>query len=147
VHNRARAAVVVLVAVVGGCGSGTAPSPQELAGTWRATRVEFVSAANPATKVELVSTGAVYTLTLTASGTFTLTGTHPGDDPLSVAGTYSASVDVLTLTYTSGFFGESQFDMSLNGNSLRLDGGHVPYDVNGDDQDEEALLNLVLARQ
>ncbi len=145
--NRARAVAVALVAVVGACGkSGTAPSPATLAGTWRATKVEYVNLANSCQKVELVSSGAAYTLVLTAARTFTLTGTHPGDAPISLAGTYEAT-DVLTLTYTSGAFGEAQFDMSLNGNTLTLSGGHAPYDVDGDDQDEESLLNMVLARQ
>lgn len=145
--NRARAAAVALVAVVAACGkSGTAPSTAELAGTWRATKVEYVNLANSSQKAELVSSGAVYTLTLTAAGTFTLTGTHPGDDPISLAGNYEAT-DVLTLNYTSGAMGQAQFDMALNGNTLTLSGGHAPYDVNGDDQDEESLLNMVLARQ
>jgi hypothetical protein len=144
----ARAAAVALVAVVGACGkSGTAPSTTELAGSWRATKVEYVNLTNQSQKVELVSSGAVYTLVLTAGGTFTLTGSHPGDDPISLAGRYEASVDVLSLTYTSGALGEAQFDMTLSGNTLTLSGGHAPYDVNGDDLDEEALLNLVLARQ
>ncbi len=147
-HNRARAAAVALVVIAGACGGGgTAPSPTQLAGTWRATRVEYVSATNASTKLELVSSGAVYTLTLTSGGSFTFTGTHPGDDALSLAGTYQASVDVLTLNFTSGMFGTMEFDMSLNGNTLTLNGGHAEYDIDGDDQGEEVLLNLVLARQ
>ncbi len=147
-YDRARAAAVALVLVVGACGQGgTAPSPAQLAGTWRATRVEYVSAANSSMKLELVSTGAVYTHTLTSGGSFTFTGTHPGDSPLSFAGTYSASADVLSLTFTSGMMGEMEFDLALEGNTLRLDGGHADYDIDGDDEAEETLLNLVLARQ
>ncbi len=148
VHNRARAAAVALVAMAGACGGGgTAPSPTQLAGTWRVTKVEYVSATNASTKLEHVSSGAVYTLTLTSGGSFTFTGTHPGDDALSLAGTYQASVDVLTLNFTSGMLGTMVFDMSLNGNTLTRSGGHAEYDIDGDDQGEETLLNLVFARQ
>ncbi len=144
----ARVAAAALVAVAGACGkSGTAPSSTELAGTWRATKVEYVNLANHNQKVELVSTGAVYTLVLAADGTFTMTGSHPGDDPLSLAGHYEASVDVLKLIYTAGAYGQAEFDMSLSASTLTLSGGHAPYDVNGDNQDEESLLNLVLTRQ
>ncbi len=146
--HQARAVAVALLALVGACGkSSTAPSPTQLAGTWRATRVEYVSAASPSTRVELVSTGAVYVLTLATGGTFTFSGTHPGDDPLTLGGTYSASADVLTLDFTSGMMGTMEFDMSLGGNTLTLNGGHAEYDIDGDDQGEETLLNLILARQ
>ena len=43
--------------------------------------------------------------------------------------------------------GETQFDLTLSTNTLTLTGGHCDFDFNGDDQGEEARLNLVLARQ
>jgi hypothetical protein len=148
VHPRVRAAALTLIAILSACGkSGTAPSTTELAGTWRATKAEFVNRANSSQKVELVSIGGDYTLSLTAAGSFTATITSPGKPERVLAGTYSASLDMLSLTYTSGSFGQSEFDMTLSGNTLTLTGGSSTYDVNGDGQDEETALNLVLGRQ
>ncbi len=66
--------------------------------------------------------------------------TEPGQPAEVSSGTWSASADVLTITWTSGQRGNAQFDMTLSGNSLTLTGGHVAYDLNGDDIDDESIL-------
>ncbi len=130
------------------CGGGsspnpTAPSVQTLAGTWRATRAEFVSGSN---RVEVVSRGTVMVLTLNAGGSYSQAITDPGQAGQTTTGSWSSSSDVLTLRPTGMSF-DIQFDMAFSGNSLTLNGGHVQFDVNGDGNAEEAILNLALARQ
>ena len=114
-------------------------------GTWNATKAEFVSIANPTTKQDIVAGGATLTLVLSTS-TFVFTITDPGQAPKVATGTWSVSSDTFTLTWSTGFAGESQFDFVLNGDRLTLTGGHLPFDFTVGNF-EEALLNLILVRQ
>ncbi len=128
------------------CGSNpTAPDPKTLVGTWNATKAEFVSVADPNTKADIIPQGSTLTLVLSSS-TFVFTITDPGQAPEITTGTWAASSDVMTLTYSTGALGESQFDFSLSGDRLTLTGGHVPHDF-AVGNFEESILNLILARQ
>jgi hypothetical protein len=130
----------------GGGGAGDAPTAQGLPGTWRATRAEFVSAANSSVRVEIVSQGTVLTLSLEASGNYTLTVVDPGQAGTTQTGTWTATRDVLTLR-PSGVSWSIQFDYTLNGSTLTLAGGHVEFDVNDDGAPDETILNATLTRQ
>ena len=147
-HGMARIILVASFAVAA-CGGGSnpnAPSAQTLAGTWKATRAEFANASNSSQRVEIVALGTTLTLTLDAGGTYSQKITDPGQAGQTTSGTWSASKDVLTLKPT-GVTGNTQFDMTLSGSTLTLNGGHVLFDVNLDGRDEEAILNLTLTRQ
>lgn len=138
-------AAVVFLSVTGCKGSPTAPDPKTLVGTWNATKAEFVSLADSNKKTDIITQGSTVTLVLSTS-TFVFTITDPGQAPEAGTGTWSVSSDTLTLTWSTGFFGESQFDFVLNGDRLTLTGGHVPHDFTVGNF-EEAILNLTLARQ
>ncbi len=143
-------ALILLSAAVSICAAGckgdpTAPDVKTLVGTWNATKAEFVSVANSNTKVDIIAQGSTLTLALSSS-TFVFTITDPGQAPEVTTGTWSASSDVITLSYTTGSSGESQFDFVLNGDRLTMTGGHVPHDFTVGNF-EEAVLNLILARQ
>jgi hypothetical protein len=150
----ARVLLVVAAAVAASCGGGddgngnpVSPSTQaSLAGSWRATRAEFVSASNSSLRVEVVAKGTTLTLTLDSAGSFTQKITDPGEVGQTTTGTWSASKEVLTLKPT-GMSGEIQFDMTFNATSLTLNGGHVWFDVNDDGGNEEAVAYLTLTRQ
>ena len=134
--------------LAGACGDGgTGPDEEELTGTWRATKMEYVSVANSSQKVDVVALGATVTLVLDSDGTYTLTTAVPGQGQEILSGTWSASTDVLTCQWSGQYSGEMQFEMSLSGDTLTLSGAHTDFDINGDDVDEEARLNMVLARQ
>ena len=138
------AAAVLLGAA--GCKSSTGPADEDdFVGTWDATKAEYASIANPSTKADIITTGSTFVLDLAAS-TFVLTITNPGQDPEVFNGTWSASMDVFTLTWTSGMSGESQFDWSLNGDQLTMSGGHMPFEFTPGNP-EESLLSLVLVRR
>lgn len=126
------------------CSDDTGPSEDELTGTWVATKVELVSVANPALKIDLIALGGTARLVLSASNTFTLTLTAPGRFQDVITGTWSASKDVLTLTDADG---DMQFDMSLSGDTLTLTGADMDYDFNDDDVDEPAKLNITAVRE
>lgn len=145
----ARIVLVAFLVVAAACGGGTnpnAPSPDTLAGTWKATRAEFANASNPGQRVEVVALGTALTLTLDAGGTYSQTIVDPGEAGQTTTGTWSSSKDVLTLK-PAGTSGNTQFDMTMSGSTLTLSGGHVLFDVNRDGRDEEAILSLTLARQ
>jgi hypothetical protein len=137
---------VALLGAVGACGGdgGTGPSAASLAGTWRATQAQLVSVANPSTQVDLVAMGGTVRLVLSDAQTFTLTVLMPAEPDDITTGSWSSSIDVLTLTYGSG---SMQFDMTLSGNTLTLTGANGDYDFNGDDTDEPAKISLTLTRE
>jgi hypothetical protein len=88
--------------------------------------------------------GGTVELVLVDGGTFTMTITMPGQPVDQRAGNWVSS-DILTLTFTSGWSGDWQFDLNLNGDTLTLTGAHTDYDFgNGL---EDSRVNLILARQ
>jgi hypothetical protein len=143
-------AAVIAAACGGGSDNGTpsvSPSTQAtLTGSWKATRAEFVSASNSSVRVEIVAQGTTLTLVLDSAGTYTQKIVDPAQAGQTTTGTWSASQDTLTLK-PAGITGNIQFDMTLNGATLTLTGGHVSFDVNGDGRDEESLANFIMARQ
>ena len=146
------AVLVALTATIASCKkSPMAPSPATVAGTWRATRAEFVSVTNPALKVEVVSRGTTIVLVLDSAGSFTYTLTDPGTAAAVYTGTWRTSTldgaPALALTWLTGLFGSAEFKMTLSGDTLTISGGHVPYDVDPNVQFEETILNMTLARQ
>lgn len=141
-----RHAVFVALVAAGavGCGSdGTGPSPDTLAATWNATQAQFISVTNPAQMADVVGMGGSVALTLNANNTFTMTTMTPGHPMEQLSGTWSSSIDVLTLHHGSG---TSQFQMTHSGNTLTLTGAHGSFDVNGDDVDEEVTMNFTMTR-
>jgi hypothetical protein len=141
-------ALIFVAATLSACGkkSPTQPGEKGLPGTWRATSAEYVSRANSSVRQEVVSRGTTMTLTLNANNTYTLTIVNPGQAAQIADGTWTASVDVLTLRRT-GMTGESQFDMTQSGDTLTLTGGSMLYDFEGDGIPDEAVLNATFARQ
>jgi len=132
--------VLVALAIIGALSckdSTTGPSPQGLSGTWKATKAEYVSAADSSKKVDIVAQGSTLTLVL-ETGSFTLTITDPGEAPSVTTGTWTSSSDTLTLA-PSGTSFTWMFNMTQSGNNLTLSGGHVQFDFSG--ALEEAILN------
>jgi hypothetical protein len=144
-----KTALVLLVAVTflgfTGCKSSTGPDADSFVGTWDATKAEFTSVANSSTKVDIVAQGWTFVLVFNAS-TFTMTIQEPGEAAWVGSGTWSSSVDTMTLTWSSGMSGESQFDFALDGDRLTLEGGHMPFEFTAGNQ-EEAILNLILTKR
>ena len=138
----------LLAGALAACSSdATGPSEQTLTATWHATKAEFVSVVNAAQKVELVGVGGSVVLALNANNTFSMTTTIPGKPNRQLSGTWSASADVLTLSYQfAGTQGQAQYDMTLNANTLLLTGADGSFDVNGDSVDEDVKINLTMVR-
>jgi hypothetical protein len=143
--------LVALATVAPACSENSSPTgpgstPQGLAGTWKATRAEFVSQSNSSVRADVVTQGTTVVLALQSAGTYTFTLTDPGQSPNATNGTWGAGTDVLTLK-PAGMSFNIQFDMTQSGNNLTLNGGHVQFDFGADGSLEEAILNMALVRQ
>ena len=161
---RARfAALVVVAAIAANCGgdggssgssSGTSSSPtspsgstsaQGLEGTWKATKAEFVSAANSSKRTDVVAQGTTVTLALTGSS-FVYTIADPGKPPNVTNGTWTSSRDTMALK-PNGVTWSWQFDMTQSGNNLTLNGASVEFDFAANGVFEQAKLYMALVRQ
>ncbi len=140
--------LMLVAAIAGGaaCGGGdggSGPNATDVTGTWQLTKVLFVSQANPTQSVDLIAdVGATATLTLNADKSFTFVVTPPPPAAVeTTTGTWSLGGQVLTIV-RDGFSGNVQFDITLTGQTLRLVGGHVDFDVNNDGTDEPAIMTI-----
>jgi hypothetical protein len=141
--------VIGIAALAGflACGDGgTAPNPDELAGTWDGTKVEFINEANPAQRVDVIAAGGSYVLVLQSAGSYQGTLTVPGEAPMVATGTWSASADIFTMNET-GTSGDMQFDYSRSGATLTLSGANTDWDFNDDGVDEPAKVTVVLVKR
>jgi len=153
------ASLVVVAVVAAGCGgssssassssSPTSPSgtsaPQGMEGTWRASKAEFVSAANSSKRVDVVTQGTVVTLALTGSS-FVYTIADPGKPPNVTNGTWTSTRDTMALK-PNGVTWSWQFDMTQSGNNLTLNGASVEFDFAANGVFEQAKLYMSLVRQ
>jgi hypothetical protein len=124
--------------------SDSGPSADSFVGTWSATQMEFTRSANPTETVEIIGEGATFRITFKADSTWTAVLTAPGMSPDTSSGTWSASIDVLTIA-TTGMSGEQQFQFSLSGNTLTLSGANAEWDFGSGD--EAATLSITLTKQ
>lgn len=137
-------ALAALMAV--SCGDdATAPDVDALAGTWNATRFEYVNAADPADRVELIGLGGTLVAQIQSNGTYSYVATFPGEAPETSVGTWSSTDDTFTLQESGSPFAFT-FDMTLSGNTLTLTGADSEYDFDLDGIDDAAELNLTLVR-
>lgn len=132
------------LAVAAACGSSTGPAASDLVGTWHATRMQYVSTTGLGT-VDIVAAGGTVTLVLNADSTYQLTVTPSGGSADVSAGTWSNSIDVMTVRET-GMTGEMQFQMTYTATTLTLTGANTSYDFNGDGTEEAATLNVTFTR-
>ena len=148
-HRASRRLLLVLPALLfAACGDddSTGPVNSSLVGTWDATVIQLTSVADPGEAVELVSQGASGRLVLQADGGFGLSVGVPGEPTEFGNGDWS-STDVLTLDFGEGDIqGRWQFDIDLNGNTLRLTGADTEWDFDDDGSEDPAKLNLTLVR-
>lgn len=121
------------------CSDSTAPTGDDLVGTWEATAATFTPVDGTAS--DLLADGSGFTLVIRADNTYTVTFTAPDSEPEVENGTYTLSGGVLTITPTGEPTEVESFDVSLNGNTLTMtDDDAVEDDVPG-------TLRLVLQRQ
>lgn len=140
-------ALALLFGAVAGCGDDepSGPAPEEITGTWNATKAEYVMSEPPNTAVDLVALGGSVTLTLGEGGDFEFVVTPPAEASFTTNGTWTLGGETLSLT-PEGMPFSWQFDVALSGDSLGLSGASVEYDFDDDGTPEQATLNLLFVR-
>lgn len=137
---------VILLCAVLGCGddNGSGPQPEQITGTWNATKVEYVSQP-PGTTVDIVALGGSGVLTLDQPDAFQLVITPSGDLPDTTRGSWELDGDVMRVT-PEGMPWSLEFDVAFSGDHLALTGASAEYDFDDDDTPEDATLNLAFVR-
>ncbi|HET7904791.1 MAG TPA: lipocalin family protein [Candidatus Eisenbacteria bacterium] len=145
--SRPATVAILLILLATGCGKDdeVGPKPDEITGFWRATKLEYVSKANPATRVDLVAAGGAATLDIRGDHTMEFIITESGSAPDTTTGTWSLDGDLFQVSPTGSPWSWT-WDVSLSGGTLALSGADVEYDFDGDDVPEEADQNVVLVR-
>ena len=136
---------VVALAALAGCSSSDSNDVgiMDLVGNYTATKLEFVSVADPSDKFEAIAAGITVDLVITSGGDFTTTIHSPGDPDDVTTGTVVLDGNKITLDSsdpTSGTF-------TLNGNTLTVHittGAEFDFDNNG--TDDPATVNAVFLR-
>ena len=121
----------------------TAPKPEELAGTWTATKAEYVGKTS-GSRVDLVAAGGVVTLLLEADGSYVYVEIPSGASPDTTRGAWNASADVMEMTRQGAAYAV-MFDLSFSGNALGMTGGDVLHEFSPG-VPEESDLNLAFTR-
>ena len=125
-------------------GTNNKSGPPDLTGTWTIRKYEFVSVANPATKVDVIATGYTGTAVLSdASKTWSVV-VYQGTTVINQsAGTYSETATTVTFTQTGQT--PSTFNLSVSGNTATLtDGTNSSYNFgNGE---EAATVNITFVK-
>lgn len=137
-HLRLAVASTMLAVGLAACSDST--SPEDLAGSYDVTVMEFTNADNTAQKVDVVDLGAVIEVTITAAGAFTL-----DVDGVPETGTITVDGDNVTITL-DGDPATGTIDQNGDTVTINLDTG-VSYDFDDDGTDEDATLRVVMTRQ
>jgi len=123
------------------------PHPKDITHiSWTATKAEFTSVADANKKVDIIAQGGWLNIVFDDAGSFTLHISKSGGAAEESAGDWSVSSDVMTWFWRSRYTGQTQFDYFLNGDTMTLTGGHIPFDFTTGTF-EEATLNLILTSQ
>ncbi|MGH7583971.1 MAG: hypothetical protein ACREL5_12165, partial [Gemmatimonadales bacterium] len=93
-----------LVVALAGCSNSTSDNtggnnPPDLTGTWTVTKYEFVSVANPTTKVDVIATGYTGSVVLSdAAKTWSVTIYSGSDIVIQQGGTYTETANTITFS-------------------------------------------------
>jgi hypothetical protein len=139
---RATLSLVLLTTLTACSDKATAPKPEQIAGTWTATRAEYVSKTT-SSRVDLVAAGGSVTLLLETAGSYTYVEIAHGVAPDTTVGRWKATGDVMEFTPEGSPF-SVMFDLGYSGNALNLTGGDVLHDFGSGG--EESDLNLAFSR-
>ncbi len=118
-------AVVAALASLSCSGGGDAPSADQLAGTWNATKIQYASPSGLGT-VDIAAQGGSATLVFGGNDTLQFTLRQPDGTTGTFTGTYAASVDLLSVTITGGdgVVGVNfAWAFALSGNTIQLSCG------------------------
>lgn len=137
--------LLLLISSTGCSDNGTGPSDKELeplVGKWRARALVLTNSANPDISVDLVESGAVFTISILANGQYSATLAAFGQSNTEI-GTVEVRGNQVTITPTSPAGPPLVANFSFQGRTLVLD-GTSSYDFNQDGTPEEAQAHIEL---
>lgn len=105
------------------------PTVSQIAGTWVATRLSFVSNANPAVSDDPIQRGGSATLTIDAAGRWTLVRTLPGEAEETTSGSLRFERGFLVIQEDG--FEPSDWLMTKNDDVMNLQ-GESEHDFDGE---------------
>ena len=145
VRHATTAALFALLLV--GCGDDNTigPKPAEIMGNWTATKVEYVSKAAPATRVDVIGLGTVVVLRFNTDHSLLYIETESAGSPVTTRGVWSLDEGILRVT-PSGMSLSWEWSAHLSGNTLTLSGADMEYDFDGNGFPEAADQNMTLVR-
>jgi hypothetical protein len=146
-HARSSALAALAALALTACGhdNPAGPKASDITGTWTATKVEYVSKAAPATRVDLIASGGQGTMTIGSDKQFRFVLRKAGMSPDTTTGVWRLNGDIFEVTPTGMPF-SWEWDASLSGNTLVLTGADMEYDFDGDNAMEAADQNTTLVR-
>lgn len=121
------------------------PTVEQLAGTWTATKFEFTNKSNTSQKVDLVTLGGVFTLTIDSSGAYTATIVLPGEPPDVDTGVIT-TITGNSITIDSDSDDPEVLSFTYSGNSMTLVSDNSEFDFNDDGVETPAIATIVLVR-
>jgi hypothetical protein len=117
----------------------------DLAGTWVADEYRLIRQPARADTVDFVAAGGSLSVSLDAVGRYTASAAEPGEPPIVESGVALVEGDRLVLI-GEGAAGElTEFTYQLSGDTLSLE-GQRQYDFDDDGIEEDAIVEIVLAR-
>ena len=144
-RHAATVALVTILFTVCGKDNPTGPKPSEITGRWTATKVEYVSKAAPATRVDLIALGTAVVVSIGSDKNFLYVETPSGGSPDTTTGVWSMDGDIFKVTPTGMAF-SWEWKATLSGNSLSLTGADMEYDFDGNSIPEQADQDMALVR-
>lgn len=134
---------LVTIGLLGAAACSDTLGPEDIAGTWEATSMLFISSNNPAVSEDMITLGAEFSIAFTKDGTLSSTFTYEGSTEIE-GGTYTMSGSDITLTIggelMTGRITKSDGELRVNFPT------GLEYDFDGDEVDDPAALLLVLIR-
>ena len=139
-NARGMTMVIAASLVLAGCGDdGTGLDAVDLEGTWNATVYEYTDSANSSNVEDIIQTnGAMFTLTVDASGNASTLFDDGLGGSSSDSGTLNSAGTILTLAGVP-------FDAVRNGNVLTLTNASQQFDF-GSGSSVSATLRIVMTR-
>lgn len=124
------------------CSDSTGVQPEDLAGTWSATKMEFTNTANTSQKVDAIQLGVSFTMTINSDGTVSSVFTMGGSTD-----TDTGSISVTGNAVTLNLDGPATGTLERNGDTLTVNlTTGVEWDFDDDGTDEDVTLLLVLTK-
>jgi len=136
---------ILSLSLAGCSSSGTGPSNKELeplVGKWRASTLLLTNLANPDVSIDLVESGATFTISILSTGEYSATLAAFGQSNNEI-GTVEVSGNQVTITPTSPEGPPLVATFGFQGGTLVLD-GTSEYDFNQDGTPETAQAHIEL---